>query len=67
MKTKRIIYFLSILLGATIMGIGERHMQKEYALCLGMVLLMSGIYGSIRSWNIGRESEQMKNNMEDGV
>lgn len=50
MKTKRIIYFTMILTGAIIMAAGENLMQKEYALCIGIVLLMFGIYKSTQIW-----------------
>ncbi|MEX0289868.1 MAG: hypothetical protein AB3N14_12230 [Flavobacteriaceae bacterium] len=50
MKTKRGIYFLLIILGALIMGVGENWMRKEYALSIGIILLMFGIYKTSQSW-----------------
>ncbi|NAS11351.1 hypothetical protein [Poritiphilus flavus] len=50
MKTKQTIYFLLIIGGALIMATGNRLMRKEYALSLGIVLLMFGIYKSSQSW-----------------
>ncbi|HMB63096.1 MAG TPA: hypothetical protein VKN36_08490 [Eudoraea sp.] len=49
MKTKQGIYFFLIVSGAVIMGAGENWMKKEYALCIGIVLLMFGIYMSSRA------------------
>ncbi|MEH6680896.1 MAG: hypothetical protein V7724_10140 [Sediminicola sp.] len=66
MKTKRIIYFLLIMLGAVAMAMGDRYVQKEYALCIGVVLLMFGIQGSISSWNIGGERGKSGQNGEHG-
>ncbi len=51
MKTKRSIYFLLIIIGAVIMATGDAWIQKEYALCIGIVLLMFGIYKSSQAWN----------------
>lgn len=61
MKTKRIIYFLLIITGAVVMGAGENYMEKEYALCIGIVLLMFGIYKSTQIWgdqNNGNTTEE---------
>jgi cadmium resistance protein CadD (predicted permease) len=57
MKTKRIIYFLLIITGALIMGVGETYMEKEYALSIGIVLLMFGIYKSTQIWSDGNDGE----------
>ena len=62
MKTKRIIYFLLIILGALIMGGGENYMEKEYALCIGIVLLMFGIYKSTQIWSDQGEGETTNEN-----
>ncbi|MCW5515879.1 hypothetical protein [Muriicola sp. Z0-33] len=51
MKTKRSIYFLLIVIGAAIMGIGDYWITKEYALSIGIVLLMFGIYKTSQLWN----------------
>ncbi len=50
MKTKRIIYFVMIVLGAFIAATGEIWIRKEFAMVLGMVLLMAGVYLSTRIW-----------------
>ena len=50
MKTKRTIYFLLLLSGAIIMASGDFLMQQEYAMALGIVLLMYGIYKISSSW-----------------
>jgi len=51
MKTKRSIYFLLIVFGATIMGVGDFWIRKEYALSIGIVILMLGIYKTSQLWN----------------
>lgn len=61
MKTKRIIYFLLIISGALIMGAGENYMEKEYALCIGIVLLMFGIYKSTQVWSNRSDGEATNN------
>ncbi|MGB5822364.1 MAG: hypothetical protein WBG90_22970 [Saonia sp.] len=50
MKTKQIIYFALIIVGAVVMGFGDTFLKKEYALCIGIVLLMFGIYKSTQIW-----------------
>ncbi|MGY8913996.1 MAG: hypothetical protein ACKVJF_02795 [Flavobacteriales bacterium] len=62
MKTKRIIYFLLIITGAFIMGAGENYMEKEYALSIGIVLLMFGIYKSTQIWSDNNDGEATKDN-----
>lgn len=52
MKTKRTIYFVLIIAGALLMAIGDRFIRKEYAMSVGIVLLMFGIYKSSVSWGI---------------
>ncbi|WP_019670214.1 hypothetical protein [Eudoraea adriatica] len=49
MKTNRIIYLLFILAGAIIMASGEQLIRKEYAMCIGIILLMFGIYKSSKT------------------
>lgn len=44
MKIKQIIYFILIVAGATIMAFGDSFVVKEYALAIGIILLMFGIY-----------------------
>ncbi|WP_411031500.1 hypothetical protein [Spongiimicrobium sp. 3-5] len=58
MKTKRIIYFILIVVGALIMGFGDSFVTKEYALSLGIVFLMLGIYKSTQVWNESRTNEE---------
>ncbi|UCD62333.1 MAG: hypothetical protein JSV59_07175 [Flavobacteriaceae bacterium] len=51
MKTNRIIYLLLIVAGAIIMASGDQLIRKEYAMCIGIILLMFGIYKSSKTWN----------------
>lgn len=55
MKIKQIIYFLLIVIGALIMAFGPQFVEKEYALALGIIFLMFGIYKVSTSW---KESAQ---------
>ncbi|WP_297797097.1 hypothetical protein [uncultured Eudoraea sp.] len=55
MKTNRIIYFLLIIIGATIMATGDQWIQKEYSMSIGIVLLMFGIYKSSKVWSNAEE------------
>jgi len=50
MKTNRIIYFLLIIAGALIMATRDLWVQKEYAMSIGIILLMFGIYKSSKVW-----------------
>ena len=50
MKTNRIIYFLLIIAGSIIMATGEQLVRKEYAMYIGIILLMFGIYKSSKDW-----------------
>jgi disulfide bond formation protein DsbB len=50
MKTNRIIYFLLIIAGAIIMATRDLWVQKEYAMSIGIILLMFGIYKSSKVW-----------------
>tara|TARA_R110000796_G_scaffold252631_1_gene389137 strand:+ start:11020 stop:11208 length:189 start_codon:yes stop_codon:yes gene_type:complete len=50
MKIKRIIYFILIVVGATIMAFGDSFAVKEYALAIGITILMFGIYKTSTSW-----------------
>lgn len=61
MKTKRTIYFLMIVTGAILMGTGENWMRREYALSIGIVLLMLGIYKSSRAWNRTKTGDTTEN------
>ncbi|QLG46384.1 hypothetical protein [Costertonia aggregata] len=65
MKTKRTIYFMLITIGGMVMGFGDMYIKKEYALCIGIVLLMFGIYKSSQVWGLGnttsaKDSEEEK-------
>lgn len=57
MKTKPLIYFLLAIVGVIIMGFGDNFIQKEYALSIGMVFLMLGIYKSSQTWS-GQNTEE---------
>jgi len=54
MKTKRIIYFICIVIGAIFMGFGTYFVQKEIGLIIGVVFLFYGVYKS--SYAYGGES-----------
>ncbi len=59
MKIKPFIYLLAIIAGALLMGMGERLMRQEYAMCLGIILIMFGIYKTSVSWgNEDKETEE---------
>ncbi len=60
MKTKRTFYLVLILLGAGIAGLGDHIMQEEYALSIGIVLLMLGLYKTTQLWSIGQYNEEEK-------
>ncbi len=36
--------------GAIIMATGDQLVKKEYAMCVGIILLMFGIYKSSKVW-----------------
>lgn len=57
MKAKRTIYFILIVTGALVMGFGKNYMEKEYALSIGIVLLMFGVYKSTQVWSDSRSEE----------
>jgi hypothetical protein len=44
MKIKPLIYLLLIIAGGVLIGFGDRIMLKEYAMIIGIVLIMFGIY-----------------------
>ena len=50
MKIKGGIYFVLIIAGLITMFFGDQMMRKEYALAIGIVLLMFGLYKVSRSW-----------------
>ncbi len=59
MKTKQIIYFLLIIFGAILMGFGNAFIRKEYALALGIIILMFGVYKTSTSWkNLEEETKE---------
>ncbi|WP_394750064.1 hypothetical protein [Spongiimicrobium salis] len=58
MKTKRTIYFILMVIGGLIMGFGKGYMEKEYALSIGIVLLMFGIYKSTQVWSDTRVRQE---------
>jgi len=49
-----------IVAGAIIMATGDNLIRKEYALSIGIVLLMLGIYKSSRAWNTNEEQKEEK-------
>ncbi|MCM4171310.1 hypothetical protein DHD32_07445 [Arenibacter sp. TNZ] len=51
MKTKRTFYLVLIIVGAAIAGLGDNVMEEEYALSLGIVLLMFGLYKTTQLWS----------------
>jgi hypothetical protein len=48
MKIKAGIYFLLIIAGVTALVAGEKFVQKEYAMSIGFILLMLGLYKTSR-------------------
>ncbi len=60
MKIKPLIYLLSIIAGALLMGMGDRIMRQEYAMSLGIVLIMFGIYKTSVSWGNGNTESKEK-------
>ncbi|MCM4153148.1 hypothetical protein DHD05_16275 [Arenibacter sp. N53] len=64
MKTKRTFYLVLIIVGAAIAGLGDNIMEEEYALSLGIVLLMFGLYKTTQLWSSDqyREEENEKEN-----
>ena len=61
MKAKRTFYLVLIIVGAAIAGLGDKIMEEEYALCIGIVLLMFGLYKTTQLWS----SEQYREEEED--
>ena len=60
MKTKRTFYLVLILAGALIAGMGDQIMQGEYALSIGIVLLMFGLYKTTQLWSIDQNRDEEK-------
>ena len=60
MKTKRTFYLVLIVAGALIAGMGDQIMQEEYALSIGIVLLMFGLYKTTQLWSIDQNGDGEK-------
>ena len=60
MKTKRTFYLVLILAGAVIAGLGDFIMHEEYALSIGIVLLMFGLYKTTQLWSIDQKRDEEK-------
>lgn len=58
MKINQTIYFAIIILGALIVATGNELIRRDYALGLGMVLLMFGIYKASQSWGYDKPDKQ---------
>lgn len=67
MKIKRTIYLLLILAGALIGGIGHWVLKEEYAMMIGIVLLMFGLYKTTRLWSGDQEDDNGKNEEDHGL
>ena len=65
MKTKRTIYFLLIVLGALIIGVGESYFEKEYVLSVGLIFMMFGLYKSTQVWVNDRDQNKEENGKEE--
>lgn len=65
MKTKRAIYFILITLGVLILGLGESYMEKEYALAIGFVLLMFGVFNSSQSYVSDKDDSNVIDNEDE--
>ncbi|MCE2612639.1 hypothetical protein LVD13_06625 [Flavobacteriaceae bacterium D16] len=52
MKIKPFIYFLLIITGGLLIGFGGQIVLKEYAMIIGIVLIMFGIYKTSVSWGV---------------
>ena len=58
MKIKGAIYFAIAVAGAIFLGFGENFMPRAYALSVGIVLLMFGLYKISSSWQRGDSNDQ---------
>ena len=58
MKTKRTFYLVLIIVGPAIAGLGDLIMHEEYALSIGIVLLMFGLYKTTQLWSIDQQGDQ---------
>ena len=50
MKIKPLIYLLLIITGGMLIGFGDQILLKEYAMIIGIVLIMFGIYKTSASY-----------------
>ena len=64
MKIKAWIYFILIITGIIILSTGKQFMPEEYALSLGFILLMFGLYKVSVSWNRRTEDEDQGENQD---
>ena len=64
MKIKAWIYFILIISGILILSTGKQFMPEEYALSLGFILLMFGLYKVSVSWNQGTKNEEQDENRD---
>ncbi len=60
MKTKGWINLLLVVIGITIMIWGEHFILREYALSVGFILLMLGLYRISKSWR-AEDPNDLKN------
>ncbi|QWX84532.1 hypothetical protein H0I23_02485 [Cellulophaga sp. HaHaR_3_176] len=58
MKIKQLTYFALIAIGASIMAFGKLYILEEYALAIGIVFLMFGIYKMSTSWKNTEEDSK---------
>lgn len=65
MKNKQTIYLLLILSGAVIGGIGHWVIREEYAMMIGIVLLMFGLYKATQLWSGGQDGDKWGNEEGD--
>ncbi|HLT50572.1 MAG TPA: hypothetical protein VKZ93_01375 [Arenibacter sp.] len=65
MKIKRTIYLVLILVGAVIGGVGHWVLMEEYAMMIGIVLLMFGLYKTTQLWSSGQADESGEKGEED--
>ena len=62
MKTKHTFYFLLMMIGAVLLATGDKLIRREYAMSLGVCLLMFGIYKVSQGWNQSRNEEDKAEN-----
>ncbi|MCM4168959.1 hypothetical protein DHD08_14830 [Arenibacter sp. H213] len=65
MKIKRTIYLVLVIIGGLIAGYGDKFMEEEFALMIGFVLLMFGLYKSTQLWS-SVQLDERERNKEDG-